>query len=249
MRKIQRLQQATALLHERERLAKDLHDGLGGSLTQLTLLTDLAEDAPPDPHDLQQRFRKVSRSTREALHAVRDLIWSAQPANDTLESLAMRICEYAENLFPAGQPKCRFDLPTPFPSVSLTSTQRQQVIFAAKEALHNIAKHAAASGVHIGVAVDQAAFTLTIADNGRGFANAECGMRSAESPPAHAPDSLSSEPSTPHSAVRTPHSATAVHGLQTMRERIESLGGQFTLDTQPGHGTTICIQVPLKATA
>ncbi len=222
LRRIQQLQLAAALLHERERLAKDLHDGLGGSLTQLTLLTELAEDAPRDPHNLQQRFRKVSRSTREALHAVRDLIWTAQPANDTLESLAMRTCEYAENLFAGGPTQCRFELPAPFPSIALTSTQRQQVLFAAKEALHNVAKHAAATEVHIRVTADPAAFTLTIEDNGCGFLP-------------------------PGAQLENQKSLSAFHGLQTMRERIESLGGQFTLDSTPGRGTTISIQVPLKA--
>lgn len=223
LRKHQKLERESALLRERERLAKDLHDGLGGSLTRLTLLADLADDVAPDAPDLQSRFQKVSRSTREALHAVRDIIWSAQPAYDTLESLALRLCDYAEHLCGTGEIRCRLHLPTPLPARWLSQDHRREVLFAAKEALHNVVKHSAASELRVRVEVDGAGFTIEIADNGRGFT----------APP-------------PTSDLRPPASGLAVHGLRTMRERIEGLGGRFSIDSQPGRGTTVRLWVPLE---
>ena len=212
------LENEMALLKERQRIAKDLHDGLGANLTQVAMLADLASQTPADPQSAQQRFQKLSRSTREALQAVRDIIWSAQPSNDSLESLALRICQYAENLCPTGQPHCHFDLPIPFPSVTLSARERQQILYAAKEALNNVARHAAATRVSVRVRVDPSAFQIEVEDNGRGFDQA--GFLSSGS--------------------------SDFHGLHTMRERAESIGGQFRLDSHPGRGTIIAIQVPLS---
>jgi ligand-binding sensor domain-containing protein len=63
IRRIQRLESQMALLEERQRIAKDLHDGLGGNLTQLALLADLADSMPPDPQSFRERSEKLSRSS------------------------------------------------------------------------------------------------------------------------------------------------------------------------------------------
>lgn len=218
--RIQLLQRQMALLHERVRIAKDLHDGLGGNLTQLALLADLADGSAPDPKAIAERFQKLSRSTREALHAVRDIIWSTQPAHDTLESLVLRICEHAENLLAPAGTRCRFDLPAPLPAVPLPSAQRQQILYAAQEALNNVVKHARASELRIVLEIEPLAFTLTFIDNGRGF------------------DPSGQRPGIGDGPFRSPG-----HGVRNMWERIESIGGRFTLDSQPGRGTIIQMHV------
>jgi signal transduction histidine kinase len=151
---------------------------------------------------------------------VRDVIWSAQPSNDSLESLSLRVCQFAENLLALAHTQCRFDLPSPFPAISLLSPVRQQILYAAKEALNNVARHASATEVRISLVVEPSAFTLAIADNGCGF------------------DVSNREPQ-----ITNP---IASHGLENMRERIEIIGGQFNLDSHPGHGTLVQMHLSLS---
>jgi signal transduction histidine kinase len=97
---------------------------------------------------------------------------------------------------------------------------RHNVFLAAKEALNNVVKHAKASEVHLQLVLMTAAFELTIEDNGRGF-------------------SLSSIP--PPSTKRPVR-----HGLDSVKERVESLGGRFTIDSKPGQGTRVMFTVPVN---
>jgi signal transduction histidine kinase/ligand-binding sensor domain-containing protein len=224
--RIQRLEREMALLRERERLARDLHDGLGANLTRLALLAATGDSARPHPAEMRDWSEKLSLATRDALHAVKDVIWSSHPANDSIESLMLRICSRAESLFLNSPTRCRFDLPDAFPALPLTPDQRLQIFLAANEALNNAARHARAQEVQIIARSSMERFTLSIRDDGRGF----------DATPA-APGA---EP-----ASRRLHQG---QGLRNMRDRILAAGGRLRIESWPGHGTTIEILMGIQPT-
>src|SRR5438046_7943592 len=104
LRKLHRLEQQSAITDERMRIAKDLHDGLGADLTRLALLADLAggESGGGSGEHLQ----KLSRSSREAARVLKEMIWIANPANDTVEGLVSRICQSAEDFLHDARIRC-----------------------------------------------------------------------------------------------------------------------------------------------
>jgi signal transduction histidine kinase len=218
-----RLENTEALLRERERIARDLHDGLGANLTQLVLLSDLGRETAPDAQSLQSRFLNVSRSTHEALHAVKELIWTSHPVNDSLESLANRVCLLTERLLSPTEIQLRLEISQPFPDRKVSAQTRHSVLLAAKEALNNILKHSAATRVTIHLLSDRDLFTLRISDNGRGL------------PAAVLPRA------TPWQA-----GTEGGHGLRNMRLRIEERGGRCDLESQPGTGLTVVIRMPFQ---
>jgi ligand-binding sensor domain-containing protein/signal transduction histidine kinase len=211
LRRIQHLEQQASLERERARIAKDLHDGLGADLTQLSLLADLAEQGAAAGADAHTR--KLSRSAREMAHVVKDTIWVANPADTTLRGLIGHIADRAEQLLGAAGIRCRFDVPAEFPSRPLDAEVRRNLFLAAKEALNNIARHAGASEAHVRAALADSTLTLAIEDNGRGF---------------------------------NPQQPPAGHGLTNMRRRVQEGGGEFRLESEPGRGTRIRIQVKLR---
>ena len=205
-------------------MARDLHDGLGANLTQLTLLADLGSHSNADPLELQERLRKISTSTREVLHSVKDVLWSARPRNDSLESLVARICQQAERWTEINEDiNCRFYLPPEIPDIPLSPEQRQNIFQLCKEALTNAAKHAQATEVRVRLCSTDAEITVTIEDNGHGFD----------------PNSL------PKSNDGQAGSQSG-HGLENMRERAHLVGGKLEIASLPNEGTQIILRLPIN---
>jgi signal transduction histidine kinase len=167
LRKLHRLEQQAAITDERTRIAKDLHDGLGADLTRLALLADLAEvevSVTATGHR-----QKLSQSSREAARTLKEMIWIANPANDTVEGLVSRIAQTAEDFLGDAQVKCRLDIAPRLPEHPLTVDQRRNLLLVTREALNNIVKHAAATEVCIRANGSNHSLHLEIEDNGRGF--------------------------------------------------------------------------------
>jgi signal transduction histidine kinase len=222
LRAIHRLQQETAIAVERSRIARDLHDGLGANLTRLSLLVDQAEQQAAEPQALSERLAKLGASARETLRSLRDAIWTAQPDQDTLDSLVTRICQHAEDLFAPAGVACRFDRDNLPRDRVLPATVRHHVFYAAREAMNNVARHAGATAVWIRAEVGNRQFTLRIEDNG-------CGLGTGTDP-------------MPEARLQT---AGSGRGLPNLRTRIEALGGRFAIESPEGGGTCVVFEIPL----
>jgi ligand-binding sensor domain-containing protein/signal transduction histidine kinase len=212
LRKIHRLQQQAAITAERARIAKDLHDGLGADLTRLTMLADMASSEPGAGGG--EQLRKLSAFSRDAARELKEMIWIANPANDTVDSLVARICQSAEDFLRDARIRCRFELSPSLPQKRLSLDQRRNLLLMAREAVNNIVKHAGASEVCIRASGAGDSLELTIEDNGRGF-----------------------DPGKVHQDGL---------GLNSMKRRIENLGGSFSLESRPGVGTRIMIKLKLE---
>jgi len=219
LRRLNQLEQQAALARERARLAKNLHDGLGASLTEITLLSGVGEPKELSPEALVARFDRLSRRTHEALHSLRDLIWTTNPKADSLELLVARLCGSFEPALEAAGLRCRLDFPAELPPVTLGPDERTALLLAASEATNNAIRHAQATEVTLRLRIGATDLELEIQDDGRGFDVGEAERR------AGAPDrSL---------------------GLASLHERMTALGGRCDLDSRPGHGTTVRLHLPL----
>ena len=169
VRKIERLEKLHALEKERARIASEMHDDLGASLTQIALLSELANRELPQADRAAEHIGKILGTTREVFRAMDEIVWAVNPKHDTLSSLVGYLSNYAQDfLRPAGI-RCRLDVPTHLPPYPLTAEQRHNLFLTVKEALNNVAKHAAAEEVWFRVGLNSAHCTVSIEDNGRGF--------------------------------------------------------------------------------
>lgn len=167
LRKIHRLEQQAAITHERSRIAKDLHDGLGADLTRLTLLADLASGESGTSSG--EHVRKLSQTSREAARELKELIWVANPANDSVEGLVSRICQNAEDFLRDARIKCRLDIAPDLPGKPVSTEHRRNLLLVTREALNNVVKHAGASEVCIRAKTNGESLQLAIEDDGHGF--------------------------------------------------------------------------------
>ena len=152
----------------RTRLAADLHDDVGGLLTQISLESALLEEGRYAPAQQQARLHRVAEASRTAARQMRDVVWSVDARNDSFASLLDQMHDYAhEVLAPAGI-ELSFEADPALKARPLGPLARQSVYLIFKEALHNVAKHAQAGEVRVSLRPAAAGLRLEVRDNGRG---------------------------------------------------------------------------------
>jgi signal transduction histidine kinase len=159
--------QREAALEERTRIARDLHDELGSSLTQITLLSDRPDDEPGA--ELSDNVRKISATAREMAQSLDEIVWVVNPQHDTLEGLVEYLSQTADEFLEGTPIRCRVKVPASLPNCTVPAEVRHELFLAFKEALNNAVRHAAPSEMQIEFVADPARFEITIADNGTGF--------------------------------------------------------------------------------
>lgn len=218
LRRYHQLEHQAALAEERSRLAKDLHDGLGANLTEITLLShfDPGQNAGPVQSN---RLHQLARSAQDAMLALRELIWVTTPEADDLAELVSRIHATAERVLEAAGVRCIVEIPPDLPTVTVMPTLRRDLLFGVNEALNNVIRHAQASEVRLSVAFPDGHLLLSIVDNGRGLP---------------AVDSAHAVPTGDHGL-----------GLASLRQRLGPHGGDCRIEGASGRGTRVTFRVPL----
>jgi len=177
-RRMAELERTHELERERARIARDMHDGLGASLVKISLMGEAAETRLPDMEATRTHLQKISASARDVVRSLDEIVWAVNPRNDTLENLAHYVCHFAQEQFEFSEVRCHLDLPTAFPHVELSAECRHQLFLVIKEALNNVLKHAAATGVWVRFELRDRTLVVQVEDNGKGFApreKSECG--------------------------------------------------------------------------
>lgn len=220
--KLERIERQRALERERARIAKDIHDDLGASLTQITMLSQTAIHQLEQPQEAAQHLRQIFGAARASTRALDEIVWAVNPRHDSLESVATYIVKFAQDFLGPTGVRCRLEMPLQLPAWTLTAEVRHNLFLAYKEALNNVIKHANAREVRISLALLVDGFSLCVTDDGRGF---DCQKLSTES----RSDRLGG------------------NGLENMRRRLDEIGGLFEVASEPGKGTKVKFQVKIAA--
>ena len=167
--RLQKLEKENILQKERARIAQDIHDDLGARMTQISLLTDLVQNALAQPDKAGAHISQIANISRQGVRSLDEIVWAVNPRNDTLADLLDYAGQYAVDfLRPAGI-RCRIDFPINPPPHDISGETRHGLFLAVKEALNNVVKHAHATEVWLRVTVTEEKLSCTIEDNGCGF--------------------------------------------------------------------------------
>lgn len=204
-----------AVLEERERLARELHDGLAqvlGYVNTHTLAIEklLASDRSEEAETQVERMRQA------ALHAYTDVREAILGLRSSREGLGASLEQYVSEFTNMTGLEVDLHVDPAVAQLRLGPEVEVQLVRIAQEALANVRKHAQATSVNVDLRSENGAVVIEVADDGLGF-----------------------EPDRP---VRTgwPH-----FGLQSMRERTEAIGGTFELRSEPGSGTRVVVHAPV----
>ena len=200
----------------RHQIVRVLHDQVGQNLTALGLnLSILRSKMPTDLEaSAASRLDDSLILLEETMQCIRDVMTELRPPTLDEYGLVAALRWYAERFSQRSGIPILIKDENPGPR--LLSAAEISLFRIAQEALTNVSKHARASQVVIRVESLGEAICLTIADNGVGFRI----------------DALPSETGKP------------VWGLMTMRERAEAMGGQLRVESSPGKGTRVIVEVP-----
>ena len=154
---------------ERQRIAQDLHDDLGTSLTEINLLSTVARSPSATPAQVKTRLEGIAEKSHEMVKALDEIVWAVNPRNDSLPRLVNYLCLFVQEYLEPTPIRVRLDVPGELPMIPLKADQRHSLYLVVKEAVANVAKHSQASEVWLRMKYGADALELVIEDNGQGF--------------------------------------------------------------------------------
>lgn len=203
------------LLDERNRIARDMHDGLAqslffvnGEMQNCRRLLARKEDQM-----VEEKLTRLQRQIAESLQEVRRYIYNLRNDSRPNQGLWELVGDFLEKIkknFPVTIDYC------PRMEGEVDDETAEALFRLVQEGIHNILKHAEASYIRLELEVGDV-IILHLADNGRGFDVEEATIA---------------------------HQRRRTFGLQSMRERVESLGGHFHIQSDAGEGTSLHIVIP-----
>ena len=167
-RRLAGLEREHALEQERARIARDLHDELGGSLTQIGLLADRLKRQALEPA-LKPALGQLAWRTRRLAGDLESIVWTVSPKNNTWDRLAGFIGQFVRGFCRDTSLECTVTGEEDIPPMPLAPEVQHNLLAVLKEALNNILKHSHATNVQVVLSAGGETFGLRIADNGVGF--------------------------------------------------------------------------------
>lgn len=211
------LHEQLSLSHERNRIAREIHDGIGHSLVNCMLTLELCERLVcSNPEEACKIIRQEKEDLRSALDDMRDYVHHLRPAELENEPFALLVKRYLARFADRTGITANFKLIGS--SVDLPPSSRLVLLRIIQEALTNAAKHSEATEINVTLArTGDAGAHCVITDNGCGFDE--------------------------DAVLKDPGSAQGF-GLRTMKDRASSVGGDMQIESSPGNGTRISVYIP-----
>ena len=212
---------ALAVQGERERIAREMHDGLAQVLGYVNTKSQAVDEMLADGRvaEARKQLGELAAAARSLYVDVREAILSLSPPVLPERGLASALEEYAARYAESSKLAVRFQATSEANQAPLSTEIKAEVFGIAREALTNVRKHAHAQRVTIGLTREGAEVVLRISDDGVGF-DPEAAGRGPE---------------------KWPH-----FGLAGMRERAEAVGGRVAWHSRPGAGSEVELRVPVE---
>jgi signal transduction histidine kinase len=214
-----RLARMVAVERVRARIAADLHDDIGGSLSRIAIQSEVARrDLADQAGTSARRLDEIGDTARDLLDSLADVVWSVDPVQDDLECVERRVREFAADVL--GSRGVRWTLRSTghLGRFVLGPEARRDLLLLLKEGITNIARHADARIAGLQLRVDDRTLHAELQDDGRGF-----------------------DPANVQQAGRVQG-----RGLANMRMRAGKLRARMTIESAPGAGTRLTLSVVLR---
>jgi signal transduction histidine kinase/ligand-binding sensor domain-containing protein len=208
----------------RTRIATDLHDDIGSSLTQIAVLSEVAQNqaSSEDSEEVRQPLQRISTVTNELVETMSDIVWAINPRKDSLLELIKRMRRFASDVLSARDIFFDFETDETIEKIQLGANIRREIFSIFKESVNNVVRHSGAREVVIDLTVEREMMQLKIRDDGHGFDTRK----------------VLSEEFSPDKGG---------NGLINMRRRAVDLGGSCRIESNAQDGTLIFIEIPLQS--
>ena len=217
-----RVKRLLELERVRTRIATDLHDDIGSSLSQIAILSEVVrQKVGNNGNGANEPLNLIADTSREMVDSMSDIVWAINPQKDHLSDLIQRMRRFAEDMLDAKDINYRFVVPETSRNVALGADIRREVYLIFKESINNLVKYSGATEVNLSVQVENNSLVASVTDNGKGFDVEE--------------------------KLNGNYDGFGGNGLKNMRHRAENLGGVFEIESEIGKGTVARLKIPLDS--
>lgn len=201
----------------RNRIAQDLHDNLGSTLSSISVYSEVAKryQQQQKVDQLQQTLDKIGDTSNNMILEMSDTVWAINPKNDTMANIIQRMESFARPLLQSKEIHFSFFYDPQIPAINLEMEKRKNFYLVFKEAINNAVKYAQAHRIDVSIRKYHHQIGLMVRDDGRGF--------------------------DVHAAARAASSSLSGNGLKNMRMRAAEIGADYKLESEPGNGTTVIL--------
>jgi two-component sensor histidine kinase len=168
-----RINQLLKMQAIRARIARDLHDDIGSTLSSINMLSSMADQSRASEPKSKELFHIIAAASGQAMDMMSDIVWSINPENDRMERSFIRMRQYASEMLEAAGIAFTLEMNAEDNNVILPLEIRKDFFLIFKEAINNLAKYSKADTAVIRLLVRDDALQLIIQDNGVGFDTAK----------------------------------------------------------------------------
>ena len=209
----------------RTRIATDLHDDIGSSLSRMAILSEvLKQDREVMPPASIERLTDIAETSRSLVDTMSDIVWSIDPRRDDLRSVILRVRHFASDVLESQGVNWKLEAAPELDRIKLNPEQRRHLFLIFKEAINNIARHARSTNVSLTIKATDHQLRAEISDDGSGFISPDSSHSNEDGEGGH---------------------GLGGHGLANMRTRAVELGGNMLIESNPGSGTKIVLLIPI----
>ncbi len=204
----------------RNRIAQDLHDNLGSTLSSISVYSQVAKIYKEQNKDteLGDTLFRIGRISGEMISEMNDIVWAINPRNDSMEKILQRMDSFARPLLKTAGISFGLNYQPELKTLLLQMEQRKNLYLIFKEAVNNAIKYSKASSLEVKVNRSGDKLIMEIRDDGIGFDPGAIGTSNRLS--------------------------LAGNGLNNMKNRAIELKGEFIIRSEPGMGTTLILSFP-----
>ncbi len=175
-----RINQLIKLQNMRNRIASDLHDEIGSTLSSISILSEMVAFQQMKGGNKANPMLQVSNDAREVIDKMDDIIWTINPENDTFYNLETRIKTYAIPLFESKDIEFTIKFSPELESVKIDMSKRRDVYLIMKEAINNLVKYSECTLASIEGNIEHKILKIKIIDNGIGFDTEQFSQRNGQ---------------------------------------------------------------------
>ncbi|MEI7982583.1 MAG: triple tyrosine motif-containing protein, partial [Bacteroidota bacterium] len=152
----------------RTRIATDLHDDVGSTLSSISILSDILAGQVENPQSVKM-LGTIGSNAHKMLEKIDDIIWVVNPTNDKFQNLGLRIREFAIPLFESKNIRSEISFDKQMNTLPLPMEVRRNIYLIAKEAINNAIKYSECRSVRILFRQEHSGLIMEISDDGNGF--------------------------------------------------------------------------------
>jgi len=165
-----RVNQLLELERVRTRIATDLHDDIGASLSQIAILSEVAsQKIELGDQRVEEPLKLIAGNSRELVDSMSDIVWAINPKRDRVRDLSQRMRRFASDMFTARNINLQFHAPNEKQDLKVGTDVRRQVFLIFKESVNNAVRHSGCTRAEVHLRISGNKLTLRVRDNGKGF--------------------------------------------------------------------------------